>query len=115
MANKIIAGDYEGGKIKLSLGDVSIHHSGRLIPLTLNKRNVSSVEIITEENKKKFIGTAGWSIAGAAVLGLAGFVAGAKAGGNKKEVTFACYLKNGKKFIAVTDVKVYKKILSLSF
>jgi len=115
MANKIIAGDYEGGKIKLSLGDVSVHHPARWIPLKLNKKNVERIEIITEENKKKFIGTAGWSIAGAAVLGLAGFVAGAKAGGNKKEVTYACYLKNGKKFIAVTNVKVYKKILALSF
>lgn len=115
MANKIIAGDYQGGKIKLSHGYVSIHHQSRWIPLRLNKKNVQSVEIITEENKKKFIGTAGWSLVGAATLGLVGFVAGAKAGGNKKEITFACYLKNGKKFIAVTNVKIYKKILALSF
>lgn len=115
MANKIIAGDYKGGKLKLSLGDVSVHHSGRLVPLKLSSRNVSSVEIITEENKKNFIGTAGWSYVGGVTLGLVGFVAGAKAGGNKKEITFACYLKNGKKFIAVTNVKMFNKILAQTF
>ena len=115
MANKIIAGDYKGGHLSLILGGLQIEQTFSPIPIKLNKRKVQNVEIITEENKKKFLGTAGGVIAGSFLLGPTGFVAGALAGGNKKLITCAVYLTNGKKFIAVINKNIYQKLLEYSF
>ena len=73
--------------------------------------NIESVEVITEENKKKFAGSAGWGLAGGLLLGPLGLLAGALAGGNKKEIAFAVYLKDGRKFMAKADPKTYQKIM----
>jgi hypothetical protein len=45
--------------------------------------------LVTEENKKKFLSSAGWGLVGGALLGPVGLVAGALAGGNRKEISFA--------------------------
>jgi hypothetical protein len=83
---------------------------------------VARVEIVTEENKKKLLGSAGWGTAGAVIggliawpVGVAGLIAGVLKGGNKKEICFACYLKDDKKFMAVSDAKTYQQITSLTF
>jgi hypothetical protein len=111
--DKVIGGDYEGYQITSMLGQISLSKGFSSVPL--NKQNVDRVEIMTEESKKKFLGAAGLGIAGGLLLGPLGLVAGALAGGNKKEVCFACYLKDGKKFMAVTDSKLYQKIAALAF
>jgi hypothetical protein len=84
--------------------------------------NVERVEIVTEENKKKMLGSVGWGLTGAVVGGLiaapiaiAAGLAGLLKGGNKKEICFACYLKDGRKFMAVVDPKIYMQISSLAF
>lgn len=114
MANKIIGGDYEGYSIGTNSGGVVILvKSFNIIRLT--KEDIQSVELLTEESKKKFLGSAGLGIAGGLLLGPLGLLAGALAGGNKKEICFACHLKDGKKFMAVTDSKVYQKLSSYCF
>jgi hypothetical protein len=113
VANKVIGGDYEGYIIKSFFGQISIAKGFKSIALT--KDNVEKVEILTEEAKKKFLGTAGWGLAGGLLLGPLGLLAGAWAGGNKKEICFACYLKDGTKFMVTTDPNLYKKIAALVF
>lgn len=76
--------------------------------------HVASVEIVTEENKKKFMGSAGWGLVGGLALGPLGLLAGVLAGGNKKEVCFACVLEDGRKFIAKSDTKIYQKFVSFA-
>lgn len=76
--------------------------------------NITSVEMVTEENQKKFVGSAGWGLVGGLALGPLGLLAGVLAGGNKKEVCFACVLADGRKFIAKSDVKTYQKFVSLA-
>lgn len=115
MSNKIVAGDYEGGQILLSLGTLTLIHKNVKGSIFLDKNYLKSVEIVTEENKKKFIGTAGWAIAGTALLGPIGLIAGALAGGRKKEILVACQLKDGKKFLAVVNSKVYQKMMQIVF
>ena len=113
---KILGGDFPGhsnfivtfGKTALAWGI-----GGKDSSIDLNG-NITSVEIVTEENKKKFLGAAGWSLAGGALLGPVGLLVGALAGGNKKEVSFAVYLKNGKKFLAKADPGTYQKIVAAS-
>jgi len=73
------------------------------------------VEIQTEDSAKSLLGAAGWGLAGAALLGPVGLLAGLLLGGKKKSVCFAAYLKDGRKFLAVTDSKTYQKIQAAVF
>jgi hypothetical protein len=69
--------------------------------------DISSVEIVTEENSKRVLGTAGWGIAGATLLGPIGLLAGLLLGGKGKKITFVCQFKDGKKILATTDNKTF--------
>lgn len=77
--------------------------------------DVEHVEALDEEKVKKFAGTAGWGLAGAVLLGPLGAIGGVLLGGNKKEVVFACYFKDGRKFMATTDSKTFTKISAILF
>ena len=112
-SNKVIGGDFEGYQITSMFGQLSMTKG--FTNISLNKQNIEREEIMTEESKKSFIGAAGIGIVGGFFLGPLGLIPGALAGGNNKEVCFACYLKDGKKFMAVTDPKVYQKIAALAF
>lgn len=79
------------------------------------KTEVENIEQLTEEKVKKLAGTAGWGIAGAVLLGPLGAIGGMLLGGNKKEVAFACYLKDGRKFMGTTDGKTWQKITAARF
>jgi hypothetical protein len=117
---KILAGDLKacswdvnadlfGKDFKIQWG---IFGSGDIIDL---KKEIQSVELMTEDKKKKLIGSAAWGAIGGLALGPIGIAAGLLAGGNKKDVTFACYLKDGRKFMATTDSKTFTKLQALSF
>lgn len=73
------------------------------------------VELLDEEKVKKLAGTAGWGVAGAVLLGPLGAIGGILLGGNKKEVAFAAYLKDGRKFMGVTDGGTWKKLMAVVF
>lgn len=112
---KVIAGDYDGARIDRSMfDDVSIDPGAFSSRIRL-RGNVASVEMVTEENKKKFASAAGLGVLGAVALGPIGLLAGVLAGGNKKEICFACHLKDGKKFMAVADSKTYQALLAETF
>ena len=72
-------------------------------------------ELLDEEKVKKLAGTAGWGVAGAVLLGPIGAIGGMLLGGNKKEVAFAAYLKDGRKFMATTDGGTWKKLMAITF
>jgi hypothetical protein len=118
--SKIIAGDFDGYSLVTNFGQLFLSKSfGDTIDL---KGNLERVELVTEENKKKILGSTAWGVTGLVVGGLiaapvaivAG-IAGLLKGGRKKEVCIAVYLKNGKKFMVITDHKIYQKFLSLTF
>jgi hypothetical protein len=86
------------------------------------KAKIQSVQIMTEETKKKILGSTGWGITGlvvgsliAAPVALAAGLAGVLKGGNRKEICFVCYLKDEKKFMGITDSKTYTKLQTLCF
>lgn len=83
---------------------------------TINlKKDLDRVELLNEDKVKKLAGTAGWGIAGAVLLGPLGAIGGMLIGGNKKQIAFAGYLKNGRKFMATTDGKTWEKLMALTF
>ena len=70
--------------------------------------DIKSVEIVTEENKKRILGTAAWATAGIMTLGPVGLLAGLLLGGKGKDITFVCHFTDGKKILATTNHKRFK-------
>lgn len=128
MSFEIIAGDFPQGSALIENKDMwgktttlELRWGTKAILFVSNSNqvllsgHVERVELVTEENKKSFVGSAGWGLVGAAALGPLGLIAGALAGGNKKEICFSCYLKDGRKFMAIADNKSYQMVASLGF
>ena len=76
---------------------------------------IEELETASEENVKRIGGTVGWGVAGAALLGPVGLLAGLLLGGKGKEVVIVCKLKDGRKFLAVVDSGTYQKIQAAMF
>lgn len=113
---EVIAGDINKGawSVGTNLG-LSPLGFGQMTRRYEWKRDVARVELQTEEGVKKLAGTAGWGLAGLALLGPVGAIGGMLLGGRGKKVCFACYLKNGQKFLATTDGKTWQKIAAEMF
>lgn len=119
---KVEAGDIDKGSWQfaslfgsaiMSKGSTAAHMwKGESIDL---KAQLDRLEILDEEKVKKLAGTAGWGVAGAVLLGPIGAIGGILLGGNKKEVAFAAYLKDGRKFMGVTDGGTWKKLMAITF
>lgn len=82
---------------------------------TITRADVEEVTVATEENVKRVGGTVGWGIAGAALLGPLGLLAGLLVGGRGKDVTFIMKLKDGRKMLATTDSKTFIKLSAMAF
>ncbi|MEE9210366.1 MAG: hypothetical protein V3U23_07920 [Kiloniellales bacterium] len=64
---------------------------------------------------RELAGTAGWGFVGLVALGPLGTIGGMLLGGNKKEVSFTAEVDDGRKFMAVTDSKTWRKIAAALF
>lgn len=71
--------------------------------------DVAEVEVVTEENRKRLLGTAGWGVAGAVALGPVGLLAGLLLGGRGRDVTFVCRFTDGRQVLATTDHKTFRR------
>jgi hypothetical protein len=111
---KVLAGDFASGEYTGSAyskwGIVVLVHLGKP---TL-KMQIASIEQLTQEKVKRLAGTAGWGIAGAALLGPLGAIGGMLLGGNKTEISFVCTGRDGKKFMGLTDAKFYQQLVAAS-
>ena len=113
---KVLAGDFLEGDGQYSFGSLVLKTekhpwAGEAIPST----QLDTVDIATEESVKKIGGTVGWGIAGAAILGPVGLLAGLLLGGKKKEVVFVAKFKDGRKLMASTDSKTFTKLQTAVF
>jgi hypothetical protein len=106
MANQVIGGDYPQGT------PIGVGSKGPSVAYTYPR--IKSVELVTSQNQKKFVGAAGWGLVGMAVLGPVGGLAGVLASGNRTQICFACQLHNGRRFLATADSKVYEAFLAAS-
>ena len=102
---QIHAGDFTKGK-----GAISVNSMGfAIVPAwasgdgflgkahTFTKFDIKEISVATEDNVKRVGGTIGWGVAGAALLGPIGLLAGLLLGGKGKDVTFILQLTSGKK------------------
>lgn len=81
----------------------------------IKKDLIENVELVTEENKKRVSSALGWGTVGGVFFGPLGGVAGFVFGGRTKEVCFALYLKDGRKYLITSDPSTFQRIKALSF
>jgi hypothetical protein len=113
---KILAGDFLKGVGHYNFGEFSLPTEAHpFIGDHIKTADIELLEIATEETVKKFGGTAGWGLAGAALFGPVGLLAGILSGGNKKQVTFVARFRDGRRLMATTDSKTYAKIMADTF
>ena len=79
------------------------------------RSDVEKVEVVDEQQVIKFFTSFGKGLAGGLVFGAIGAAAGVLSGGNKREITFVCDLKDGKIFMAITDGNTFNKIRATLF
>lgn len=77
----------------------------------IDLNSVTTIEIITEENKKKVAGTMAGGAAGLLLLGPLGAIGGLLLGGNKKLVNIAVSLNDGRYFVATCTTKTHLALL----
>ncbi|MBS1957265.1 MAG: hypothetical protein JST89_23965 [Cyanobacteria bacterium SZAS-4] len=106
---KVLAGDIDAGDYEFNMGALW----GGFDTIQL-QGEIKSLALQTEESVKKVAGTLGWGLAGSLALGPVGMLAGLMLGGNRKEVCALCELKDGRKFLATMDSKVYQQMLAMS-
>lgn len=105
---KVLGGDITPGDWEFNMGVLW----GAFDQLNLNG-DLKSVQLQTEESVKKLPEMAAWGLAGS-LLGPVGLFAGLIIGGNRKSVCALCELKDGRKFLAVMDSKIYQQLLAMT-
>jgi hypothetical protein len=106
---KVIGGDLAQGEWKYETGILW----GAFDQIQMQGQ-VKSIALQTEESIKKLPEMAAWGLAGSMLLGPVGLLAGVLMGGNKKQVCALCELKDGRKFLATMDSKVFQELLGMS-
>ena len=87
---------------------------GKFFAEKISTAEVDTIEMASQENVTRIGGAIGWGVAGAALLGPVGLLAGLiKSGGT--DVTFVCKLKDGRKFLAVAPSKVWADLTAATF
>jgi hypothetical protein len=76
---------------------------------------LESVQLVNEQNADDVVGALGLAVAGAALLGPVGLLAGLLRGGQKKQVVFVAKFKDGRKLLASMDSKSFLKVQALAF
>ena len=113
--NKVIAGDYNDYKITTNGSYGCITKDSFLNAVAyLNKRQIESYDLITEETMKSGTSAILRGMAGVALLGGVGILAGLSAK-NKGIYTIAIQWKDGKKSLIEIDDKLYKKFVADMF
>lgn len=112
----IHAGDFLEGASAYNFGILTLRteeHSW--IGEDIKESELQTVEMASEESVKRLGGTVGWGLAGAALFGPVGLLAGMLVGGRSKQVTFVGVFRDGRKLLATTDSKTYTKLLAACF
>lgn len=106
---KVIGGEVEAGTYDFA-GDSMV-----LNPFTTVEfqDNIKDLKVQTEQSMKDLPKTLGLTLAGS-IFGPIGAMAGFIAAGHKKEMCLLVELKDGRKFVAVMDNRVYQQMLALS-
>lgn len=108
---EILAGDFKPSSYNdARLGEFNLRSEGRRSGERIPYSDIIELEVASEESVNRMGGTVGWGLAGGAILGPIGLLAGALAGGRGQDTIFLCKLSDGRKFMARSSTKTYTEI-----
>lgn len=114
--NAVIAGDYNGNKVTLTVGGtlpiISVDYK---TSVEMNKYFVENYELITDEHRKSAASGVSRGLVGGALLEPVGMLAGAMSAKNKGIYQIAIQFKDGKKSLIEVDDKIYKALVKACF
>lgn len=113
MANKVIAGDYKGFLVSKSFGNLCIASGWN--PVKLNKDNIESYEVVTDEHRKSAASGVARGLVGGALLGPVGVLAGGLSAKSKGTYQIAIQFRDGKRSLIEVDDKIYKQLIKELF
>jgi hypothetical protein len=112
---KIVGGDLSAGDWDFNGGMMTPDPASGLVDCVNLAGDIQKLQVQTQESVKDLAKTLGFTIAGGLLFGgPLGAVAGYFAAGNRKEVCVLCELKDGRKFVAIMDQRIYQQMLGLS-
>lgn len=113
---KVHAGDFKKGGASAGGGAFTLwSDESNWRPQTIRFAELQELEVASEDSVKRLGGTLGWGVAGAALLGPVGLLAGLLAGGRGKKVTFVARFTGGQRLLATTDAKTFTKMQAAVF
>lgn len=110
---KVVGGDIPAGEWDFNGGMMTADPASGCADVISLMGEIKKLTIQTEESVKDVAKTLGLTIAGGLLLGPVGVVAGYFAGGKRKEVCVLCELKDGKRFLATMDQRIYQQMLGI--
>lgn len=109
------AGDFKkGGGNSISFGDLFLETPEGQLKMILPDE-IECVEVASEQSVKRMGGALALGAIGGLALGPVGLLAGALAGGNRKDVTFILELKDGRRLLGTVDGKAFVKLQAMTF
>jgi len=109
--NRVISGAYIGYKINAFLGELVLSNLSSTKSISINKNNVSSIELVDSSKQRDTGSTIARGLVGGILLGPAGIVGGALLGKSNEINLLSINFKDGKKSLIEVDNKIYKEIL----
>lgn len=112
---KTLAGDYKkdcdvrfaGGRLQVQKGIFSFEY--------IDLADISSFEVVTEDNKASIMGKVGWGAVGAIALGPLGLLAGVIGGGNRRDRVMAIETRHGKRVLLKGSAKDVEQFTAATF
>lgn len=112
---QIHAGDFKPSKEHQFVNNIFVMKNDRLFGEKIHASEIERLEQATEESVKRLGGSVGWGAVGALVLGPIGLLAGLLAGGRGTDIGFVCVFKDGRRFMGIAPLKVYRQIVASQF
>lgn len=113
MICSVIAGEYLGWIVKPGIGGIMLTRGFKKVKL--NKDNIESYEVITDEHQKSAASGVARGIVGGALLGGVGALAGALSAKEKGIFHVAIEFKDGTKSLLKIDDGIYKRLIQDMF
>lgn len=112
---KAIAGDLKAGTdVRFAAGKLQIQN-GIFSYERVALEDVSSFQVVTEENKASILGKVGWGAVGAIALGPLGLLAGVLGGGNRRDRVMAVEFRDGRRVLLKGNAKDVEQFTAGAF
>lgn len=112
---KVLGGDIPSGEWDFNGGMMTADPATGCSEVVSLMGEIKTLRVETEDSVRDLAKTLGFTLVGGMLLGgPIGAAVGFVAAGKRKEVCVSCVLKDGRKFVATMDSRIYQQMLGLS-